>query len=64
MEEDTQILLAQGWHLAFRPVFFLGFDISWLVMEEAFVSPYDHKEYRFNEAMHIESQNHRLGRAA
>lgn len=36
------------------PVYFLGMDISWLVMEEVFISPYDHKTYSFSQAMQQE----------
>ncbi|ALI98865.1 hypothetical protein [Rufibacter tibetensis] len=53
MKEDTYLLLNQGWQSSFKPIYFLGFDISWLVMEEAFISPFDHRKYSFNEAMRI-----------
>ncbi|GAA4308158.1 hypothetical protein [Nibribacter koreensis] len=58
MEENTQILLDQGWQISPAPMYFLGFDISWLVMKEAFISPYDRQAYSFNEAMRIEMLVH------
>ena len=58
MEEFTKTLLSQGWQISSAPMYFLGFDISWLVMKEAFISPYDHKAYSFNDAMRIEMLIH------
>ncbi|QHL88290.1 hypothetical protein GU926_12945 [Nibribacter ruber] len=58
MEENAQLLLSQGWQISPVPMYFLGFDISWLVMKEAFVSPYDHRAYSFSEAMHLEMLAH------
>ena len=58
MEENSQILFHQGWQISPAPMYLLGFDISWLVMREAFVSPYDQKAYSFNEAMRIEMLVH------
>jgi hypothetical protein len=58
MEENSQILVDQGWRISPVPMYFLGFDISWLVMKEAFISPYDYQAYSFNEAMHIEMLVH------
>ncbi|KAA3440289.1 hypothetical protein [Rufibacter hautae] len=53
MDEDTHILLRQGWRWSLKPVYFMGFNISWLVMEEVFISPFDHQKYPFTEAMHL-----------
>ncbi|MBA9078484.1 hypothetical protein [Rufibacter quisquiliarum] len=58
MRRRHQILLEAGWKLSFVPMYFLGFDISWLVMKEMYTSPYDQQPYTFSNAMRQESQRH------
>jgi hypothetical protein len=53
METYPSILQEQGWKLSLGPVYFLGFDISWLVMNEAFISPFNHKKHLFPEALRL-----------
>ncbi|MGV3541206.1 MAG: hypothetical protein ACO1OQ_15425 [Rufibacter sp.] len=58
MRGCSKLLLEAGWKMGMAPMYFLGFDISWLVMKEVFVSPYDHKPYSFSQAMRQETQRH------
>lgn len=51
----TDVLRKAGWKPTFAPAYFLGFDISWLVMREAFISPYNQQIYSFDEAMRQEA---------
>lgn len=55
MRRFTDILHEAGWKPSFAPAYFLGFDISWLVMREVFISPYDGNAYSFDEAMRQEA---------
>jgi len=54
----TDVLAKTGWKRSFAPVRFLGFDISWLVMKEVFISPYNHRTYSFDEALRQEAPYH------
>lgn len=58
MRRFVDILRQAGWERSFAPTYFLGFDISWLVMKEVFISPYDHKVYSFDNAMRQEAPYH------
>ncbi|WP_192822431.1 hypothetical protein [Rufibacter sp. LB8] len=58
MKGYTTLLAQAGWKRSLAPIKVLGIDLSWLVMKEVFISPYNEQAYTFDEAMHQENQYH------
>lgn len=58
MRHYTTLLREAGWEMSFAPMYLLGLNISWLVMKEVFISPYDRQAYSFSDAMQQEKQQH------